>query len=98
MRQQDSARSGFVTTSSEEATLDLVTTRVPQRGDTVSDCDTCHLRTTPKSWGTVRPGQGSHNTGGTECLLLGNRTGTILGLLPDVSSDGVRPVLPETPA
>ena len=48
MRQQDSARSGFVTTSSEEATLDLVTTRVPQRGDTVSDCDTCHLRTTPK--------------------------------------------------
>ena len=29
-------------------TLDLVTTRVPQRGDTVSDSDTCHLRTTPK--------------------------------------------------
>ena len=66
-------------------TLDLVTTRVPQRGDTVSDCETCHLRTTPKSCGTVRPGQGSHNTGGTECLLLGNRTGISLGLIRDVS-------------
>ena len=100
MRQQDSARSGFVTTSSAEASL-LIWSRQEcrsERGDTVSDCETCHLRTTPKSCGTVRPGQGSHNTGGTECLLLGNRTGISLGLIRDVSSDGVRPVLPETPA
>ena len=34
-----------------------------------------------KVGGTVRPGQGSHNTGVTECLLLGNRTGISLGLL-----------------
>ena len=71
-------------------TLDLVTTRVPQQGHTVSDCDTCHLRTTPKSCGTVRSGQGSHNIGGTACLLPGNRTGVSLALLRDVSSDGVR--------
>ena len=82
----------------EDITLDLVTTRVPQQRDTVSDCETCHLRTTPKSCGTVRRGQGSHNTCGTECLLLGNRSGISLGLIGDVSSDGVRPVLPETPA
>ena len=54
--------SGFVTTSSEEATLDLVTTRVPERGDTVSDCDTCHLRTTPKKLSNCasRAGQSQH--------------------------------------
>ena len=72
-------------------TLDLVTTRVPEREDTVSDRETCHLRSTPKSWITARPGQGSHNTGGKECLLLGHRTGISVTILRDVSSDGVRP-------
>ena len=99
MRQQDSARSGFVTTSSAEASL-LIWSRQECRSE-----ETQFQITTPaicgppqKSCGTVRPGQGSHNTGGTECLLLGNRTGISLGLIRDVSSDGVRPVLPETPA
>ena len=52
---------------------------------TSSDCDTCHLRTTA-------------NSCGTECLLLGNRTGISLGLLRDVLSDGVKDILFETPA
>ena len=98
MRQQDSARWLRHHVFRGGIILDLVTTRVPERGDTVSGCDTCDLRTAPKNWGTVRSGQGSHNTGGTGCLLPGNRTGISLTLLRDVSSDGVRPVLPETPA
>ena len=82
--------SGFVTTSSAEASL-LIWSRQECRSEETKLPIATHLRTTPKSWGTARPVQGSHNTGGKECLMLGHRTGISLTLLRDVSSDGVRP-------
>ena len=91
MRQQDSARSGFVTTSSAEASL-LIWSRQECRSEgTQFPIATPAICGPPQKAGELRPGQGSHNSGGKECLLLGHRTGISLTILRDVSSDGVGP-------
>ena len=83
--------SGFVTTSSEEASLLIWSRQGCRSEETQFPIATPAICGPPQKAGELRPMQGSHNTGGKECLLLGHKTGISLTLLRDVSSDGVRP-------